>query len=258
MKKLFLYIFLTTLLASSCANNDIKNDEEISKDDQVVEEVAEENEIDDEDDTSNDIYIERTSDENNYVENDENRPPKVKSVSVDSISNNLKDGLKATVVAEDPEGDPVNFIYEWKLNGIVIPGANEEILLWNEEFKRGDTISIEVIPYDDQAQGVWKSQGSFEIPNSPPIIKSNPSGTIKNGNFSFKIEAMDLDDDEISYSINNAPSGMTVDSKTGEINWKFNSENEGDYKVDIIASDNQGGETHQELALTVKANTENK
>lgn len=69
---------------------------------------------------------------------------------------------------------------------------------------------------------------------------------------------MDLDDDEIFYSINNAPSGMTVDSKTGEINWKFNSENEGDYKVDIVASDNQGGETHQELALTVKANTENR
>ena len=251
MERVILCLAIIMFISLSCSdNNKVNNNNKEEFADAETEEIIEEDyEYEDENnnyDTENEDY--------GSNEDSLNKPPKIKTINIVSLSSNLRDGFKASIVSSDPDGDSVDYIYQWKINGEEIPGETEETLNWQDEFKRGDEITLEVIPYDDNAQGTWKSEGSFIIPNSPPKIISQPSGVVDDGNFSYKVEAEDLDGDTLTYSLKDAPSDMTISESTGEINWKFNKDNAGEYKVGIIVADNNGGESYQELNINVEAN----
>ncbi|MGH7884507.1 MAG: Ig domain-containing protein, partial [Thermodesulfobacteriota bacterium] len=180
-----------------------------------------------------------------------NRPPTIEEISIETISSNPRDGFKAVTTAADPEGDLVDFIYQWKYDDEDIIGETSQTLAWQEDFKRGGVISIEVIPYDNYAQGIWKSEGTLTIPNSPPIIESIPPKELENGKLSYEIKASDPDGDNIKISLNNAPDGVSLNEESKLLEWDINDANAGEYKFEIVVSDEQGGATTQILDLTV-------
>lgn len=247
MKFLDLIIIASILLTAACSNNSqqLKNAVDVDEEEELSVVAP---------DTERKI-AETDEYEDNYYDSENtdlsDRPPKIKSIRVESISNNFKEGFKAVILTDEPEEKDIDFIYQWKLNGTDIIGATEQTLEWQEGFKKGDVITLEVIPYDDLTEGIWKSEGNFTIPNSPPLIESIPSGTVSSGSFNYKVEATDLDEDTLTYSLENAPEGMAIDQDTGEITWKYGIANKGDYKINIIVSDNDGGQTFQELSVTV-------
>ncbi|MGI9553329.1 MAG: putative Ig domain-containing protein [Thermodesulfobacteriota bacterium] len=200
-------------------------------------------------------YPEAGNYENDYNSNTgsgSDQSPKIKTITVETLSNNIKDGFKAVVTAENRDGGSIDYIYQWKHNDRDIVGATEDTLQWADEFKKGDKITIEVIPFDENAQGVWRSEGSFNIPNSPPSITSKPSGVVSNGSLTYSVEAADPDGDELIYSLKDAPEGMSI-SDTGELTWQYSNDNAGDYNVVIIVSDGDGGETYQEMSIKIEA-----
>lgn len=188
-----------------------------------------------------------------YPESDvtENRPPVVKSINVETLTANPRDGFRVNVISEDPDGDSVDYIYQWKLNGEDIYGATDETLKWRDDFSKGDQLTIEVIPFDEEAEGVWKSEGTFTIPNAPPVIKSTPEGAVTGNSFSYRIIAEDPDGDPFTLSLENAPEDMVLNSETGEISWTFGSEDSGDYSIDIIATDEEGSYSIQNVQFTI-------
>lgn len=258
MKSIFIKILLLILFIGSCGSGESKidNKEEVDNSEIEIEEK-----VDDADETENNYqdynsnYDYGNESDNSFAET-ENKPPKIQSISISSLSNDMRDGFKASIESSDPDGDTVYYIYQWKINGVKIPGETEETLQWQEEFKKGDMVTLEVIPYDDNTRGIWKSEGSFEIPNSAPRITSQPSGVASNGNFTYKVKAGDPDGDELTFSLKDAPSGMTISESTGEINWRFSADNAGDYKVGIVVSDGNGSEAYQELDLNIEPATE--
>ena len=215
--------------------------------------------------TQENVAIEK--DENSNIENNDSeeydygssygnsntadKPPKIKQVKVEAVSNNLEDGFMAVVTTHGEANEDVNFIYQWKHNGVDIIGATEQKLAWNEEFSKGDLITLEIIPYDDMTEGIWKMDGNFTIPNSPPAIDTTPPGTVTGNNFNYKVKATDLDGDILTYSIQDAPEGMNINPETGEINWEYGIEDAGEYKIGIVVSDGDGGQAFQELTVTV-------
>jgi len=242
----FILIFLF-LTFTACSNNDLSN-----------ESIDEENNLDKSTETSREDIRNETEETGQYDYNYNSgsrdlseRPPRIKSIKVEALSNNLKDGFNAVVKLDDSEGNDVNFIYQWKHNGIDIIGATEQKLEWNEEFKKGDTVTLEIIPYDDLSEGIWKSEGSFTIPNSPPVIGSPPSGLINGTSFKYQVEATDLDDDPLTYSLQNAPVGMTINPDTGEVIWEYGIDDKGEYKIGIEVSDDDGGRSFYEMSITV-------
>ena len=182
----------------------------------------------------------------------ENHPPQVTSIKIAYVSdNNPRNGLRALAQAKDTNGDEVSFRYQWKRNGEKIVGAIGEVLEWQEEFKKGDKIEVEVTPFDGKSEGVWKAEGEFIIPNFPPKIISEPEAKIEGGKFRYTVKAEDPDGDPVEFALKDAPKGMSIDPKTGLITWDFDEKDAGEYKIEIIASDTEGAKSVQVLTLTI-------
>ena len=200
-----------------------------------------------------DLEVDEENEILNYKkkEQKENEPPTIKNIIIETITNNPRDGFRTKIDAEDPDGDTISFIYQWKLNDEDIPGETNEILFWNNSFKRGDKLTVEVIPFDNEAQGIWKSEGSIEIPNSPPSIVSEPVSEVENGLFSYDIITQDPDGDDINITIKNKPESMKFDPEKSRIIWEFSEEDFGTYDVEIVVKDEYGAVTSQELNLVI-------
>jgi hypothetical protein len=56
--------------------------------------------------------------------------------------------------------------------------------------------------------------------NRQPDITSNPPVTVEHETtFSYDVEASDPDHDPLTFSLTDAPTGMTIDADTGLITW---------------------------------------
>ncbi len=176
----------------------------------------------------------------------------IKSVTIRMQSENPREGFRAEIEYEGgPEGG-TEFVYEWKQNGNDLTGANEEKLEWREGFKKGDTITVTVTPYSGLGQGIGSAGGSFTIPNSPPVITSEPGASFGEGRFSYIVEASDPDGDSVDFRLKNAPKGMTIEPAAGLILWEYDEKDAGDYEVTVIVADSDGAESMQELKLSIK------
>lgn len=187
---------------------------------------------------------------------EKNHPPQVTSIKIVSISEDTpRKGFRALVEARDIDGDEVSFRYQWKRNGEIIPGAIDEVLEWQSGFKKGDTISIEVVPFDGKEEGIWVAEGSFVIPNSPPKIVSTPPTEIRGGKLTYKVEVEDPDGDPVEVKVNNAPPGLVIEPATRTIKWEIDESKAGEYVIEIVAEDKEGARAIQ--SITLKVSSEN-
>jgi len=116
--------------------------------------------------------------------------------------------------------------------------SNEETLA--TDLKRDDTISVEVTPSDGDDTGRSIILNS-RVYNSLPVISS--TDPVFDGKvYKYTIAATDPDGDSITYALREAPEGMTIDSKTGEITWEVKPEDLGLYDFKVSAKDDHGGE----------------
>ena len=86
--------------------------------------------------------------------------------------------------------------------------------------------------------------GCFGAPPSPdeenqsPTITSTPITTATvDVLYTYDVEAIDPDDDTLTYTLTTSPTGMTINSTTGAINWTPGTE--GDYDVTVEVSDGE-------------------
>lgn len=173
----------------------------------------------------------------------------IESVKINMLSDSPRDGFEAEV---EYSGDvDTDVIYDWKHNGDDITGAHDKKLEWMEGFRKGDTITLSVTPYSDLGQGAASAAGSITIPNSPPVITSEPGTTFEEGRFSYIVRAEDPDGDPVDFSLRNAPRGMTIEPAAGLILWEYGEKDAGDYKVIVIVTDSDGAQSVQELTLSI-------
>ena len=202
-----------------------------------------------------DKLAEKTPDHDNY---DSSVPSLslVEAIKIVTLAENPRDGFKAEVVSSENGPEDTNFLYDWKVNGNNILGESGEELGWRDEFKKGDTITVSVTPYSSLGQGVITAEGSFKIPNSPPVIISEPEASFEEARFTYTVVAEDPDGDPIDFTLRGAPAGMTIEPATGLISWEYGGEDSGDYTVTIIVSDSEGAQAVQKLTLTINPDEE--
>lgn len=174
----------------------------------------------------------------------------IKLIKIKMLSGSPRDGFEAMVEFSGDSAD-TEVIYDWKHNGDDITGAHDKKLEWMEGFRKGDTITLSVTPYSDLGQGVASAAGSITIPNSPPVITSEPDTSFEEGRFSYIVRAEDPDGDPVDFSLRNAPKGMTIEPAAGLILWEYGEKDEGDYKVKVIVTDSDGAQSVQELTLSI-------
>ena len=95
--------------------------------------------------------------------------------------------------------------------------------------------------YDDS--GAWSDSDPIHIivQNGQPEIVSEPSYSAPIGElYSYDVEAIDPNEDPLTYSLEYGPDGMTIDSATGLIRWTPTESQIGQQQYRVIVEDGRG------------------
>lgn len=176
-------------------------------------------------------------------------PPKVTAVHYSPQY--IYRGVDMTVTPEaiDPDGDYVTFKYTWSVNDVELPV--HEPVLKGSAFKRGDKVSLSIIPSDNDGEGTPFVAEPFIIPNAPPRFISAPPTDFTGDSYVYHAAAEDPDGEALTYSLATAPAGMTIDNRSGMVTWKVGKEQAGTHTIEIVAQDPGGLRASQKYSLAI-------
>jgi len=160
---------------------------------------------------------------------------------------NGKDVLKAVVEAKGPSvSEEIHMKYEWKINSQGAGNGGNNI----SGFKRGDKISVTITPYTENQTGHPVTL-NVQIANTTPGVFGGKELTNDGKTFSYQIDAQDPDGDALSYELLSGPEGMSIDKKSGLVNWPLRENNSSEHPVKVKIIDGQGGEITHQLTVSI-------
>jgi hypothetical protein len=146
----------------------------------------------------------------------------------------------------DADGDPVQFEIVWRKTGQPSGTGNR----LTAPVKRGDKIAVTVTPFDGKERGKSATL-SREIINTPPAIEGQERFQVSDNVVTFHVRASDVDGDPLTYSIKDAPPGMSIDRKTGLVRWVTTLGTTGKVPFTVIVTDGVGGESTARFTVTI-------
>jgi len=181
-----------------------------------------------------------------------NSPPRVIDISSTPAEIYAGTDISVIPIAEDADGDSVDFAYQWLINGVADPLLARATLPGNR-FTKGDTVQVLIVPNDFYDDGPTYESFAQPIPNAAPRITSQPPQGITSLDYRYQVEVSDPDDSQFSFRLAEAPEGMTIDASSGLIEWSLVEARPGTHTIAIIVSDPDGAEAAQEYTLTLAA-----
>ncbi len=183
----------------------------------------------------------------------DNQPPRLYRVDLEAPKGlSVGAPLLASPEGIDPDGDPLEFEYEWSVNGELWSEARGPSFP-TENLRRGDKVSVAVVARDGEDQSALLESDPQVIGNAAPDITSNPTWTKQGERFTYQVEAQDPDGDRtLRYSLLKAPSGMTIDGLTGMVTWVPREGQAGSHAVELEVDDSNGGKTVQTFNVVME------
>lgn len=158
------------------------------------------------------------------------------------------------VEALDPDkGDSLTYALTSAPNGMVIDAATGKIR-WTPEEGQAGRGSVSVSVTDNAGE---TDQQSFEVDvrernHLPEITSEPPTSATEGEGYTYLVMATDQnDDDTITFGLDQAPAGMTIDPANGLIDWTPQEDQVGTTNVAVSASDSRGGSTSQSFTIEV-------
>jgi len=180
----------------------------------------------------------------------ENTSPQVTQIVLEPSEVRVGDRLQAKVEGSDADRDEIRYTFKWWRNNAPL-SESEESALDTTGFSRGDRIVVQVTPHDFAGSGKARFAEQITIANSSPKITSIPPTTINQGRYEYAVAANDPDGDPLTYTLQTAPSGMTIDKSTGRIEWRIAAETKGTHRVRLVVEDDRNGHAFQEFDLSL-------
>jgi len=171
-----------------------------------------------------------------------NQPPTVQRLRVaPSTAVTAGEIIEASAEARDPEGDPLEFVYTWQLNGDELrgdPGAE----LDTSELVTGDTLRVEVRASDGESLSEPFHSPDIRITNRPPKVVSRPGTSSPGKGFAYTVVAEDPDGDTpLRFELEDAPDGMEIEAHSGKIHWTPREGQAGRHQIRVVVDDLRGG-----------------
>jgi hypothetical protein len=175
-----------------------------------------------------------------------NSPPEIRSVRFVPGDGRPGNNLGVEAEGHDADGDAVQFEIAWSRNGEPAGSGNRLAA----PVKRGDKVIVTVTPFDGVDRGKSATL-SREILNTPPAIEGQEQFQVSDNAVTFHVRASDADGDPLTYSLKDAPAGMSIDRKTGWVRWMTSPGMPGKVPFTVIVSDGSGGESTARFTVTV-------
>ncbi|MHB1024536.1 MAG: hypothetical protein ACYC24_02370 [Desulfobacteria bacterium] len=181
-----------------------------------------------------------------------NALPAVTDVRIEPRAPITGSTVRAIVQGQDPDGDTLKYKYKWFVNDLPGTGESESFAL--KGVKKGSWVYVSVTPNDGFADGAWKESPRYQVVNAPPVVKSPVPTTIPlSMMLRHTIVAEDPDGDPITFTLSKGPPGMIVKGST--IEWQVPESSVGTHVEAVVTiSDNDGGQTVQTFAMTIRKN----
>jgi hypothetical protein len=180
-----------------------------------------------------------------------NSPPVTQEVWIEPKMPSAKDNLEVHEKSVDADDDTIYFTYQWEKNGEALMDERKEVLEQGR-FKKGDSITVTIIPDDREIMGTPKKSAPVIIVNSPPTIISSPPTSTDGTKYQYPVKAIDPDNDPLTFSLKSGPKGMTVDPTNGLVSWEIQKEDKGTHTIEIEVSDNEGLKSYQRYTLAIE------
>jgi hypothetical protein len=179
-----------------------------------------------------------------------NSPPVVAHLVIEPESDSSGVRVQARADISDVDGDFIRVSYRWWKNDALVQ-EGDEAELDTAGFSRGDTVSVEAVAFDGAQKGKAVRSVPIRMGNISPRIVSAPAKSIVNNRYDYQVVATDAESDVITFSLETAPPGMTIDEHKGFVSWQISPDQIGVHKVRILAKDSQGAVTFQEFELNL-------
>ena len=179
-----------------------------------------------------------------------NAPPEIASTPA-GITN--EDSLYTyDVEATDADGDTLTYSLTAFPSGMSIDSASG-LIQWTPVQAQVGNNAVTVEVSDDKGRVTPQSFtiSVLNVNDAPLITSSAVTSAMEKTLYVYDVEAVDEDGDVISYSLDSAPSGMSIDSATGLIQWTPAQAHVGEQSVTVKASDGLGGEGTQSFTIAV-------
>lgn len=176
--------------------------------------------------------------------------PVVKGVTLNPVVIHRGIDITAAPVGADIDGDVVNYRYQWIINGEE-QAVETDLALKGDRFKRGDKVTVRLVPYDTKGEGAGFTPPPITIPDAPPMFTSVPPESFSSRTYVYMVSVEDADGDHVSLSLAKAPKGMGIDEK-GRISWEITDKDAGVHPVEIVADDGYGSRTVQSYEINIQ------
>jgi len=179
-----------------------------------------------------------------------NQPPVITSIAPTTAF--AGQTYQYPVSASDPENDALSFELTQAPAGMYID-AGTGLIEWQPTLAQLGDHDVTVRVTD--ANGGTDTQAftvTVSDPNQAPTISSTPGGLAQvNSIYSYAVEAQDPDGDALTYSLNQSPSGMTINTASGLVEWTPTDSQVGTHDVAVQVTDEHGLGVIQSYQLQV-------
>jgi len=179
-----------------------------------------------------------------------NAPPRILGLSFEPREEGAGYTLAVFAKTEDPDGDNVSLSCAWEVNGR--PAGSGTRL--GQPVRRGDAVTVTVTASDGEAASAPVTVLE-EVRNVPPRIEGFAQPRLEGGTALFRAVASDPDGDSLTFSLESAPPGMTIDPRTGTVRWAVPAAAPAAARGVVTVADGHGGRAAQPFTLTVSGET---
>lgn len=156
------------------------------------------------------------------------------------------------IQARNPALDPLTFRLVTAATGVSLDPTTG-LFRWTPA--AAGTYSFAITADDGKGGQTTQSfqlQAVLDLPNANPVITSTPPSrmTALGLPYVYKVQATDPNHDALTYQLNTAPAGMTIDS-SGNLFWQPQPQQLGTHTIAVQVSDGRGGSVIQQFELTV-------
>jgi hypothetical protein len=188
-----------------------------------------------------------------------NGRPEIRSVALTAAA--VDQVFAYDLDAFDPNGDPLEFLLDEAPEGMSLD-PRRGTLRWLPDASQVGAHDVAIRVMDplggeDVQQFVVRARAAGA--NAPPFIRSTPATEVAVGaTFLYPFEATDPENDLLSYSLVAAPSGMTIETDSGDVAWTPESGQVGTHVVIIRVVDARGASATQAFEIVVSAGALNR